>query len=207
MGEVLAVDLPGHGQRASEDIRRITMEHYVQAVSTPIQVGRMEDVVLVGHGFAATFLPQVALELEGLVSRVVLIGGELPAEGRSAYDRLSRWQKLMMRLFKAEEKGIWYPGFIFRGILCNGLDRDSTREMLAGLVPEPLAPWQTPVSRVEYLAKFPTTYVVLGRDKAIKAGLQKSYARTLNGAAVTELDAGHGALLSHATEVAELILG
>ena len=96
------------------------------------------------HGFSAAFIPQVASELDGLVNRVVLIGGELPDDGRSVYDRLSPWQKLMTRVFKAAEKGILYPEPILRGILCNGLDRESTRLVLDGLVPEPLAPWWLP---------------------------------------------------------------
>jgi pimeloyl-ACP methyl ester carboxylesterase len=207
VGRVVAVDLPGHGSRASEDVRRITTEHYVQAVTTPVQVGRLEDVVLVAHGFSATFIPRVAADLEGLVSRVVLLGGELPADGRSAYDRLSLSQKLMMRVFKADEKRILYPRFVFKGILCNGLDRESARVMLAGVVPEPLAPWQTPVARLGFETRIPTTYAVLKRDKAIRASLQRRYARSLNGATVTEMDAGHGALLSHPSQVAELLLG
>ena len=206
VGQVVTVDLPGHGSRASEDLRRITTEHYVQAVATPVQVGRLEDVVLVAHGFSATFIPQVAAELEGLVSRVVLLGGELPDDGNSAYDRLSMWQKLMMRAFKADEKGIFYPPFIFKGILCNGLDRDATRLMLGGLVPEPLAPWQTPVARLGFETRIPTTYAVLKRDKAIRVGIQRRYSLSLNGATVTDIDAGHGVLLSHPTQVAELLL-
>ena len=207
VGQVVAVDLPGHGSRASEDLRRITTEHYVQAVTTPVQVGRLEDVVLVAHGFSAAFIPQVAAELQGLVNRVVLIGGELPADGRSVYDRLSVWQKLMTRVFKAGEKGIFYPRFIFKGILCNGLDRDSTRLVLGGLAPEPLAPWQTPAARLGFETGISTTYAVLKRDKAIRVGLQRHYAHSLQGAAVTEMDAGHNAPLSHPVQVAELLLG
>ena len=79
--------------------------------------------------------------------------------------------------------------------------------MLAGVVPEPLAPWQTPVARLGFETRIPTTYAVLKRDKAIRASLQRRYARSLNGATVTEMDAGHGALLSHPSQVAELLLG
>ncbi|MCE2404760.1 MAG: alpha/beta hydrolase [Dehalococcoidia bacterium] len=207
VGQVVAVDLPGHGSRASEDLRRITTEHYVQAVTTPVQVGRLEDVVLVAHGFSAAFIPQVASELDGLVNRVVLIGGELPDDGRSVYDGLSPWQKLMTRVFKAGEKGILYPEPIFKGILCNGLDRDSTRLVLDGLVPEPLAPWRTPVARLGFETRVPTSYAVLKRDKAVRSGLQRRYAASLQGAAVTEMDAGHNAPLSHPSQVAELLLG
>ena len=207
VGQVVAVDLPGHGSRALEELRRITTEHYVQAVAAPVQVGRLEDVVLAAHGSSAAFVPQVVAELKGLVSRVVLLGGELPADGASIYDRLSPWQKLMMRAFKAGEKGIFYPEPIFKGILCNGLDRESTRMVLGRLSPEPLAPWRTPAARLGFEAKSSITYAVLTRDKAIRAGLQRRYARSLQGAAVTEMDAGHNAPLSHPTQVAELLLG
>ena len=147
LGRVLAVDLPGHGQRSADEIRRITMDHYVHAAAVPAQVERLDDLVLVGHGFAGTFLPQVALELGGRVRRVVLIAGELPPEGQSAYDRLSRLDKMMLRAFKAGEKGFGFPHFIYRGKLCNGLDKDSAQLMLSRLVPEPFQPWRTPVSR------------------------------------------------------------
>jgi pimeloyl-ACP methyl ester carboxylesterase len=77
-GDVLAVDLPGHGQRFGDEIRRITMEHYVEAVVTPTEVMRLDEVVLVGHGFAGTFLPRAAMELGHRVKGMVLVGADLP---------------------------------------------------------------------------------------------------------------------------------
>ena len=98
-----------------------------------------------------------------------------------------------------EEQGGFGGRFVDAALILEQLGR--------GLVPEPLIPWQTRVSRQEFLGKFPTTYVVLRRDKALRAGLQRAYAESLNGATVTELDAGHGVLLSHPAQVAKLILG
>ena len=206
VGEVLALDLPGHGRRRADEIRRISVEHYIQAVVTQVQVKRLKDVVLVGHGFAATFLPQAALELGEKVKRAVFIAGELPPEGKSAYERLSRWDKLMLRAFKAGEKGFRFPDFIFKRILCNGLDDSSTALMLSQLVPEPFLPWLTPVSREGFTGNFPTTYVIATRDKAVSPGLQRRSIQHLGSPDVEELDAGHGALLSHPQEVASLIL-
>ena len=77
-GDVLAVDLPGHGQRFGDEIRRIIMEHYVEAVVTPTEVMRLDEVVLVGHGFAGTFLPRAAMELGHRVKGMVLVGADLP---------------------------------------------------------------------------------------------------------------------------------
>jgi len=206
IGQVLALDLPGHGQRFANEIRRITMGHYIHAVATLAQVERLEDVVLVGHGFAATFLPQVSLELGDRVKRVVFIAGDLPPEGKTAYDRLSRWDKVMLRAFKAGEKGFRFPDFVFKGILCNDLDANSARETLSRLVPEPFLPWLTPVSRQGFLGRFPTTYVILTRDKVIPLSLQRRYSQSLGSPDVEELDAGHGALLSHPREVAGVLL-
>ena len=206
VGQVLALDLPGHGQRFMDEIRRITMEHYIQAVAALVQVNRLNDVVFVGHGFAATFLPQVALELGDIVKRVVFIAGDLPPEGQTAHDRLSPWDKMMLRAFKADEKGFRFPDFIFKGILCNSLDENSTRELLSQLVPEPFLPWRTRVSRQGFVDNFPTSYIVLTRDKVIPPGLQRRYIQSLGSPDVEELDAGHGALFSHPQEIANMLL-
>ena len=206
LGRVLAMDLPGHGQRSADEIRRITMGHYVHAAATPAQIERLDDVVLVGHGFAGTFLPQVSSELGGRVRRVVLIAGELPPEGQSAYDRLSLLDKMMLRAFRAGEKGFRLPDFIYRRTLCNGLDEDSARLMLSRLVPEPFQPWRTPVSRQGFAGNLPITYIVLTKDRAIRPQLQRRYVQSLGGPQVEELDAGHGALLSHAQEIARILL-
>ena len=205
---VLAPDLPGHGQRFADEVRRIGMDRYVHAVATATKVNRLEEVVLVGHGFAGTFLPQAALVLGDVVKQVVFIAGDLPPEGKRAYDRLPSRDKVMLRLLKAKEKGFKFPDFIFKRVLCDGLDPTSVRRILSRLVPEPLLPWQTPVSREGFVGKFPVTYVRLSRDKAIPPGLQQRYSQSLGSsqAVVEELDAGHGVLFSRPREVSELLL-
>lgn len=204
--QILAPDLPGHGLRHADEIRRITVEHYIQAVVTLVQVNRLVDIVLVGHGFAATFLPQVALQLGETVKHIVFIAGELPLEGKSAYDRLSSWDKTMLKVFKAEEKGFKFPDLILQRKLCNGLDKGSTADVMARLVPEPLQPWRAPVYRAEFSGKYPTSYVVLSKDKAISPGLQRRYSRSLNPVTIEEIHAGHGALYSLPEEVAGLLV-
>ena len=206
VGEVLAPDLPGHGKRFADEIRRITMKHYIHAVVTLVQVRRLEDVVLVGHGFAATFLPQVARELRDRVKRVVFIGGHLPPEGKTAYDRLSLRDKLMLKVFKAAEKGFRFPDFMLKDMLCNGLDRRTTRELLSRVVAEPLLPWRTPVCLQGFKDTFPATYIVLNRDKLVPPSLQRRAVNFLGSPQSEEFHAGHGALLSHPRDVAAILL-
>lgn len=206
VGQVLAPELPGHGKRSSDEIRRITVEHYINSVVTPAQVMRLDDVVLVGHGFAATFIPQVALELGDKVKRIIFIAGELPAEGKKPCDRLSPWWKMMLRVFKDEENGFRFPDFIAKGILCNGLDRISAGRVLSRLTPEPFLPWKTPINRQGFAGRFPTTYVILTKDKVIRPRLQRRYSQTLSSPEIEEVKAGHCALLSHPREIADLLL-
>ena len=206
VARVLAPDLPGHGRRSADEIRRVTVEHYVNSVVTEAQVERLEDIVLVGHGFAATFLPRVALELGDRVKRVVFIAGELPPEGRSVYARLSPWDKMMLRVFKAEEKGFRFPDFISRRILAHGLDTGSKDQLLARMAPEPFLPWRTPVTRQGFDGKFPTAYVVLTRDRVIRPGLQRKYSRSLGSLQIEEISAGHTASLSHPRDIASALL-
>ena len=42
VGDITAVDLPGHGSRRSFDISRITVDYYVNAVVTPPRVNLRE---------------------------------------------------------------------------------------------------------------------------------------------------------------------
>ena len=205
-GKVMALDLPGHGRRSVDEIRRITVEHYVQAVTTPVEVERLDDVVLVGHGFAGTILPRVATYLGSKVRRVIFLAGELPPEGKSPYNRLSRRDKLMLRLVRAQENGFRFPDMIFKRLLCQGLDRETARGVLARLVPDPFLPWLTPVSREGFPGDIPTTYVTLSGDRVVPRRLQRVYAHSLGTPDVQELAAGHGALLSHPQEVAACIL-
>ena len=206
VGQVLAPDLPGHGRKSFDEIRRITQEHYLNAVVTPAQANRLADVVLVGHGFASTFLPQAALELGDSVKRVVFIAGMLPAEGRTAYSTLSLPQRILVRRLRPSEKGVTLPRLVFRRMLCNRLNGDLARELLSRLVPDPYLPWRVPASREGFAGRFPVTYVLLTGDRAIPPRTQRRYARSLDSPEVVEMAAGHEVLLSQPADIAELLL-
>ena len=146
------------------------------------------------------------MELGSRVSRVVFIAGDLTPEGEMAYDRLSLRDKLMLRVFKARENGFRLPDFIFKRILCEGLDGSSTREVLSRLVPELILPWQTHVSRKGLVGSFPTTYVALTRDKVVPYRFQRLYSQSLGFPKFEQLNAGHGALFTYAQGISGILL-
>ena len=206
IGRIIAPDLPGHGHRLFDEIRRITQDHYVNAVVTPVQVNRLTDVVLVGHGFAGTFLPQVALELGDVVRRVVFIAGLLPPEGKEAYDTLSFPMKLLIQRNRPTENGVTLPTFVFRRMLCNHLSKSQTEELLSRLAPDPYLPWRVPISRQSFVGRFPTTYLALTHDRSIPLGDQRLYCRSLEASEVVDVDGGHEILLSDPAKISQLLL-
>ncbi len=211
VGKLVAPDLPGHGRLSDREIRRITLDHYLDAVTTPVQVDRLEGVVLVGHGFAATYLGRVVEELGDRVKRVVLISGLLPPEGTTVYKALPLSHRLMVRVFKPQEKGVRYPDFLFKRMLCNSMNGTLGDELLSQLVPDPFMPWQTPISYQGYRDGPRVTYVLLTQDRAITPKLQRQSLQIITTIAgppeVIELDAGHEAPLTHPQQVDEILLG
>ena len=206
IGEVVALDLPGHGEKAYGEIRRITRQHYLEAVITPVQLNRLTDVVLVGQGFAGTFLPLVAAELGDIVKRVVFVAGMLPPEGEPPFRWLPLSLRLMVTPLRPTEKGVTFPRPVFRRMLCNGVDDELVESVLGRLVPDPYLPWTVPVSRQGFVGRFPTTYVLLTRDRAISPSTQRRYAGTQDAPEIVELAAGHEASLTHPEPIAELLL-
>ena len=89
VGQIIAVDLPGHGSRRSFDISRITLDYYVEAAVTPVRINLLSNVTLVAHSFAAAFTPQVAARLGDALQRIILIGGITPPEGTLPFNTLS----------------------------------------------------------------------------------------------------------------------
>ena len=207
IGEILVPDLPGHGKKAFLEIRRISQDDYVQAVVTPIQVRRMRDVVLVGHGFAGTFLPRAAAELGDAVRHVVFIAGRLPPAGESAFNMFPLYMRMMVKGSRPIEKGVTFPRLLFRRMLCNDMNADSAVDFLSNLVPDPFMPWSEPSTRDGFVGRFPTTYVVLTRDRSVSLKEQRRYSGSLGTPETVEMPHGHEVLLTEPQEVAELLMG
>ena len=204
--EVIAVDLPGHGRRVSDDIRRITLDYYIEAAVTPVQLKQLSGVTVVAHSFAATFMPQVAARLGQALERIVFIGGMIPPQGTMAFETLSFTTRRLVKMFKPQEKGIKLPGFILKRALCNGMNGHETGDLIPRLVAEPYLPWTVALPSPDFPDGVSLSYVVLAKDKLLSPKVQRTYAGTLRAASIIELEAGHEAPLTHATEIAEVLL-
>lgn len=207
----VAVDLPGHGSRAHEDLSKIQLQDYVEAVVAEAKSKNMRDLVLVGHSLAGITLPYVALRIPERIKHLVFVSCMVPDEGKRVIDMLSPADRLLYRLIVgltgARRRGAKLPRFIARWKFCNDLDRTTANWVLSRMTPEPVGPWEEPISRqgLEGL-KLGMTYVLLTRDRAIPPEHQRRMARNLGEPELVELEAGHNALISRPRELAEILL-
>lgn len=207
---VLAVDLPGHGERLQADLAKITLQDYVDTVTEEIVKDDLHDVILVGHSLGGITVPYVAERLEERIRQLVFISCMLPDEGRSALETLGPLDrslfKLIAALTGARRRGAKIPTFLARRKFCNDMDRETTNWLLKRLVPEPVGPWEEPISRRDVPAAIPMTYIVLTCDQALRPAEQRRMLRCLGEPEVLELAAGHNAMLTRPQELAELLL-
>ena len=206
VGDITAVDLPGHGARRSFDISRITVDYYVNAVVTPPRVNLLENVTLVAHSFAATFTPQVAKALGSTLSRIVFIGGMLPEEGAQPISELSFLTRKSAIPFRLMEKGFKPLNPLLAKSLYNDVGASEASIRTGRLVTDPYQPWVTPMAALEFPEHVELTYVVLANDKFLSAQRQREYASRLGKARVVELESGHMAPIAQPRRVAEILL-
>ena len=206
VGQIIAVDLPGHGSRRSFDISRITLDYYVEAAVTPVRINFLSNVTLVAHSFAASFAPQVAARLGDALQRIVLIGGIIPSEGTLPFNTLSLFAKKTTGTYRPGEKGIKPVNAFLERFLYNDVGRVEASIRVGRLVPDPYQPWITPMPPLKFPDGVPLTYVALTKDKFLALKQQKVYAASLPSSKVVELAAGHLAPVVRPEQTAAILL-
>ena len=86
-GDVIAVDLPGRGDRPG-DLSKIGIADFVDAVVDDILSRDLRDVVLVGHSLAGLTIPQVAARVPERIRALVFVSCTVPRDGQNTYDTL-----------------------------------------------------------------------------------------------------------------------
>ena len=206
VGDITAVDLPGHGPRRSFDISRITVDYYVNAVVTPPRVKLLENVTLVVHSFAATFTPQVAKALGSVLNKIVFIGGMLPKEGAQPIDELPFLMRKSAVPFRLMEKGFKPLNPLLQKSLYNDVGTSEASIRTGRLVTDPYQPWVTPMAALDFPEPLELTYLVLTSDKFLSAKRQRDYASRLPRVSVMEVESGHMAPVVQPKRVAEILL-
>lgn len=210
--QAVAVDLPGHGARLSEES---TLANRREAVAAVIEDG---DVV-VGHsggGFDATLGVDVVPEK---VSHVVYLAAALPREGRSYTEAMTGTNledgevngdvgEMLSYLHFADDGAMTFADFDGAWkYFYHDCDEDTARWAFDRLGPERFGDTTfNPVSVPNFwAADLPRSFILCQQDQAMPRELADRIARRLGVEQLT-IDASHSPFLSRPRELAELLV-
>ena len=209
VNRVLPLDLPGHGSSIEGDTGALRAEECVDSILRAVEREKLEDLVLVGHGFSGSLVLQAAAELPKPPKRIVLVAGIVSARQRpliSASPRRVRFgyrlssflNSLTMREFKL-------PGRVVHKYLCNTMDPMEVVQMLGLFGPLPTRLLNSRVAPPEELPG-PLTYVVLTQDRLISPEAQRRTAGRFGSEETVEIEACHQVMWQKPEELAEVLL-
>jgi len=208
---VIALDLPGHGENKAE-IADVTMSAYVQTVVNTIN-SIDEKVILVGHSLAGAIISQVAELIPEKIDRLIYVAAMLLENGKSPLAVMqndSDGQLLPNTIFS--EDGSYAT--ITQDTVCNILLNDIKDEAyLNNIVPNFLFKQATQPFMAEAKlseAKFGSVakyYIKASIDKVISPSAQDEMINNWPVNKVFTLNAGHFPLTSIPEELVETIRG
>jgi len=208
INKVHSMDLPGHGTDSDGDTSSVLLEECVQSIVRAVERQRLQDLVLVGHGFAGWLILQAAGQLPLPPKRLVLLAGIVPDRGRSMIDELPFALRMsflgMSNLGSLLGKDTRVPEGAVHRYLCNEMDPMAVVESIGYYGPLPVGVLKT---RTQELAEItsPITYAVLARDRVLPVATQRRMAARLANAEIMEMESCHQVSLYRPNELAETL--
>ena len=204
------LDLPGHGADAGGDTAAVRLEECVQAITGAVERENLEDVVLVGHGFAGSLVLQAASEMEVPPKRLVLVAGIVPNQQRpllSAFPAKTRTGfKLFSMLSSLSRQELKLPNPAIYRFLCNGMDPMEVVQFLGFFGPIPTRVLRSCLSADLSKLSCPLTYVMLTEDKVFPAESQALVAGRFEGTEIVQINSCHQVMAQRPQELAEALL-
>lgn len=205
---ILAVDLPGRGN-SPVALAGLTLDGCVREVVRQVERAGVTDLTLVGHSLGGVILPGVATALgRDRVRRLVFLACAVPPEGGTVIDVLPGPLKAIASVAARRHSPTALPTFAALAAFANGMDRLQRSIVAASLCPE--AGWlmREAVTRRGLDRAIPRTWVLTRRDRGMTPARQRRSIRNLGGVdEYVELDAPHDAMVSHPSELAEILVG
>ena len=204
------LDLPGHGADAGGDTSAVRLEECVQAITRTVEREQLEDVVLVGHGFAGSLVVQAATEMEVPPKRVVLVAGIVPAPKRPLLSACSAKTRAGFKFFSIlsslSRQELKLPSPAINGFLCNGMDSMEVVQLVGFLGPLPTRVLKSRLPMETSKLPCPVTYVMLTQDKMFSPDAQAKVAELFEGAETVQIESCHQVMAQHPLELAEVLL-
>lgn len=207
---VYPLDLPGHGADADGDTADVMFEECVHSITRAVERQGLKDVVLVGHGFAASLVLQAAGQLPQPPKRLVLVAGMVPLYQRSMLSvlphRARTGFRVLSTLSRLSGRDLRLPHSVINNYLCNGMDSMEVVQAIGFFGPLPTRVLTTKVSLDQPQPSSPVTYVVLTQDRILPPNLQRRMAQRVPDVEIVEVESCHQVMLYKPRELADILL-
>jgi pimeloyl-ACP methyl ester carboxylesterase len=204
---ILAVDLPGHGDKPG-DLATVTIAEWVDSVVADIEEAGLGDIVIVGHSMAGVTVPGVVTKLgASRVREMILATAFVPPQGSAIADTLGGPLAVFARRAARIGKPMKIPTPAARWAFCNGMTPAQRRLTMSKLHAESARIPGEPVDRSRLPADVPRTWILTTRDRALSVASQHASIAALGGVgAVIPVDACHELMFSHPERLAQILL-
>ena len=206
--DAIAIDLPGHGEDRSP-LETVSFQDYVDSTTRAVNASR-ENALLVGHSMGGAVIARVAELDPGRVRALVYVSALLPRGGQSMMSFVEGFDPEYLAQLQ------WAPDRRTARISPEGATQflfsccppEIAELAYARFIPEPVAPFETPIEITEAnSAQVPRYYVECLRDRVVPIGLQRAMRADIPFDGVYSLDTDHSPFLSAANELAAILNG
>lgn len=206
--QVIALDLPGHGESREPRVRQ-TFTNYVNTVTSAIDNSNAK-VVLVGHSAGGAVISQAAEARPARITCLVYVSGFMLADGQSILDVASNDKgNEVLPATKFIEDGkaiILMPDKAHVPLYLDCSDEDAAWAT-ERLVPEATEPVGAVVSLTEKnYGRVPRYYIECLQDRAISIETQRAMISRQPVQRVISMNSGHSPFLSGPEQLAKHLL-
>jgi len=198
--------MPGHHK--NDDRTHICLEDYIESIVSTIEKTR-KTVVLVGHSSAGFLIQSAAARVPEKIEHLIFNNAFILPQGNCQFDMVPPEVAQAMTAAATASPDNCVP--IMEDFVRNALMPDASKQiqddLIARLVPQPLALFTTPVDLTGFeQGTFLKTLLFCKQDQSLPEGAYLGMAQALGHMNIIELDLGHEGLFTHPKQVAAGLL-
>jgi len=195
----VAPDLPGHGERQTE---QPSFEAYRAAVAEVIEPGD----ILVGHSMGGAVSTGAADLVPDRIGRLIYLAAPIPIEGKPLAEVIPFTEALTG--LEYSESAFWPKDLAAAAdLLFHDCDPDTVRWAYERLRPQALAPFLTPINLPNFwTTDVPRSYVTCTADRSGILASAEPFLARLGLRCAHPFWASHSPFLSRPTDLADLLV-
>jgi pimeloyl-ACP methyl ester carboxylesterase len=206
--EVLAPDLPGHGDDRTP-AASVTLQSYTDRICE-IAGAQMEPVILAGHSMGGVAITQAAENCPEKIRALVYVCAFLPRDGDTLMTWASQDPESMVNPTTTEQQTdgtVRFKSEYSREAFYGNCPDEDVTFAQSRLAAQSGAPFETPVrTTVERWGRIPRYYVECTRDRAITLKLQRGMQECSPCRQAFSIDTDHSPFFSAPEQLADVLL-